>query len=100
MKTFKHETIIVKKDGWKFLRNLDRVSRGFTALSNDSLDKIWDRTTVKNGGANPKEYPINDDEIRIDPDMFGIPWDDVKKSCYLNDLEWRRDGFLLEGINI
>ena len=100
MKAFEHETIIVTKDGWKFLRNLNRTTQGYSELTDEQLDRIWDNTTIKNNGANPKTHPISENEIRIDDYMFSIKWDKIKEIIYKNNLEWRKDGFMLTGIDI
>ena len=96
MREFKHETIIIEKEGWEFLKNLSRTSKGFKALSQEQLDKSWDRDDFKNGGG--KKYPIADNEIRIDPDSFAIRWDKVKQLLKDNGFNQRQDGYEVEGI--
>lgn len=96
----KHETIIIKKEAWKFLRNLDRTTRGYSELSDEALERSWSKFIMRNGGANSITHPIGDDEIRIDKGSFGISWNRVISVCYENDFEWRKDGYMMTEINL
>lgn len=99
VKEFKHETLIVKKEGWRFLQNYYRTSRGFQELKDEWLEKMWERA-FKNGGANPKTHPISEDEIRIERDSFLMKIEEVKLLLSKNGFSYRQDGFIQEGMNI
>lgn len=40
---FSHDSFLINKDGYFFLRNFSRKERGFEPLTIDKLEKIWDR---------------------------------------------------------
>ena len=96
MREFKHETIIIEKEGWEFIKNLSRTLGGFKPLSQEQLDRIWKRDDFKNGAG--KKYPITENEIRINPDSFGIRWDKVKALLKENGFKIRQDGYEIEGV--
>ena len=100
MRKFKHETIIVERSGWEFLRNKERVDRGYTPLTQEHLDKVWNRCCFKNGGANPQTHPIADNEIRIDRDSFSIKWEAIKSLLESNGFKHRQDGYEVEGMHL
>lgn len=100
MKQFKHETIIINKETWKFLHNYHRTSQGFSELKDESLERIWGKHQWRNKGANSKTHPITEDEIRIDKDSFSIPWKTIKSLIVDNGFDYREDGFIAEGIHI
>lgn len=97
MKEFKHETIIIEKKGWQFLRQQNRINAGCTPLSQEQLEKAWDRIKYRNSGANPDTHPIAENEIRISPDSFGMRWDNVKFLLKENGFKQRQDGYEIEG---
>lgn len=97
MREFKHETIIIEKEGWEFLKNQSRTLKGFEPLSQEQLDKIWKREyEFRNGGG--EKYPISENEIRIEPDSFALRWDKVKQLLKDNGFKQRQDGYVVEGI--
>lgn len=98
MREFKHETIIIEKDAWQFLKNKSVTERGFKPLSQEQLDRIWSRDDFKNEAG--KKYPITDNEIRISPNTFAIRWDRVKSSLEENGFKYRQDGYEIEGISL
>jgi hypothetical protein len=98
MKEYRHETIIIDRKGWEFLRNTNRTLQGFKALSQEQLDKVWNSNRYRNNGANPKTHPIAENEIRICPDSFSIKWDKVKKLLNDNGFKQRQDGYEIDGI--
>ena len=100
MRNFKSETIIIKKDTWKVVRNYDRTRQGFSELSDDALEKSWSKLQWRNGGANPMIYPIANDEIRISKDSFTMSMDTIKSLLTSNGFDYRVDGFIVEGIDI
>ena len=100
MKKFANETIIIHKNGWKFMWNTEREKHGFAALSNEQLERIWSKIVSKNRGANPATHPISNDEIRIDKDTFNMKWEDVKETLSNNGHAVRDDGFVAEGYNM
>ena len=99
MKTFNHETIIIGKTAWKFMRNMERKKNGFKLLTNEQLDKLWLKIQdFRNIGANPATHPIKKNEIRIDKDSFNMKWNDVKQVLIDNGFKYREDGFVVEGM--
>lgn len=100
MRQYTLETIIIKKDAWAYLRNLDRTTRGYSELSEEQLERSWNRIPYRNNGANPDTHPIADDEIRIDKGHFGFPLERVKEIIREQQFEWRRDGYTINGINL
>lgn len=100
MKKFESNTIIINKETWKFLRNYDRTSQGFSELSEESLERIWGKILFRNGGANSKIHPIADEEIRINRDTFTVPWSAIGEFIADNGFTYREDGFVEVGINI
>ena len=99
MKTFKDETIIISKEAWLFLQKYNRTSRGYPEHSAKWLERLWN-DGFRNAGANPKTHPINDNEIRIYRDCFGISWDKIKTVLIDNGFSYRDDGYIIEGISI
>lgn len=97
MKKFEHETIIITKNAWKFMRNFERELHGFNPISNEQLDKIWGKITLRNGGANPKDFPIAENEIRVDKDTFNCKWENVKVTLSESGFDYRKDGFTETG---
>ena len=100
MKKFSNDTIIVNKETWKFLKNYNRTSQGFSEMSDESLERFWNRLQWRNGGANSKTHPIAEDEIRIDRDTFSIRWDTIREFITDNGFAYREDGYIVVGINI
>lgn len=98
MREYKHETIIIDRKGWEFLRNISRTLRGFNPLSQEQLDKIWNSNQYRNNGANLTTHPIAENEIRISPDSFSMQWDKVKKLLNDNGFKQRQDGYVIEGV--
>ena len=82
MKEFKHETIIITKEAWKFLQNHYRLSRGFSKMKDEWLESMW-KKAFKNGGANPKTHPVSKNEIRIEHGSFLMKIDDIQIHCFL-----------------
>lgn len=99
MREFKHETLIIDKEGWKFLQNYYRTKRGFSEAKDEWLEKMWKRA-FKNGGANPKTHPIAENEIRIEQDSFLMKIEKVKSLLKENGFNYRQDGFIQEGMNL
>jgi hypothetical protein len=99
MKEFKHETMVITKEAWKFLENHYRTSRGFSEAKEEWLEKQWNRA-FKNGGANPATHPIAENEIRVEHGSFLMSLDDIKSTLKSNGFEYRQDGFIMEGFNI
>ena len=99
MKEFKHETIIVTKEAWKFLENNYRESGGFPHASEKWLEKLW-KGAFRNLGANPKTHPIKKNEMRIEHGSFLMSIDKIKKLLTEKGFEYRQDGFVAEGINV
>ena len=62
MREFKHETVIITKDAWKFLQDYDRESRGYQKVNPEWLERCWQRA-FRNEGANPQTHPIAAEEI-------------------------------------
>lgn len=94
----KLETIVIEKEGWEFLTNYSRTSRGFAPLAQAQLDRVWSRDNFKNGAG--KKYPIADNEIRIDPDTFAIKWEKVKTLLAENGYKQRQDGYMVDTISL
>lgn len=97
---FKHETIIITKEAWCFLRNENRKKAGCVSLNEEQLEKCWARIRYRNHGANSEKYPIADNEIRIDCDSFNFRLEQVKEMLTANGYTFRQDGFIVEGIYI
>ena len=98
MKNFTSETIIVSKEAWKYLWNVERQRDGRAPISDDRLNAIWDRISFHNGGANPATHPIGKNEHRVDRDTFAISIPSVKSILDEKGFEYRQDGFVVEGI--
>jgi hypothetical protein len=99
MKEFKHETMVITKDAWKFLENNYRTSRGFSEAKDEWLEKMWNRA-FRNCGANPATHPIGENEIRIEHGSFLMRIDEIKILLTDNGFGYRQDGFIQEGINL
>ena len=97
MTEFKHETIIIEKEGWQFLRQQNRINAGCTLLSQEQLENAWNKMKYRNNGANPNTHPISENEVRISPDSFGMRWNNVKLLLKDNGFDYREDGFVIEG---
>ena len=98
MKEVKLETIVISKNAWKFLRNKNRTMRGFTVLTDEQLEKSWNKICMKNLGANPKTHPIEDNEIRISRDCVSIKFEIIKSMLKDEGFGYREDGFIQEAI--
>lgn len=103
MKEFKTKTIIITKEGWKFLKNYDRSIRNYSKHSEEWLEKMWhqiERNGFKNDGANSKEYPIASNEIRVDNDSFNMSLDIAKNVLVANGFNYREDGYTIKGFGL
>lgn len=97
MRKATRESIIIQKEAWKFLWNLERQMGGFKPLTDDQLDRLWLRIEdFRNRGANPATHPLREGEIRIDRDSFGMKFDDVKSALVAEGFTYRDDGFTAE----
>ena len=99
MKTreYKNETLIITGEAWKFLTRHSAASRGFKNLTDERLDRLWDKHDFRNGGASRKTNPISDNEVRISRDSFAIKWDGIKQLLEDNGFSYRDDGFCENG---
>ena len=97
MKQFKHETIIISKEAWEFMKNFEREVHGYRIFNREWLDKLWSRMYCRNGGANPATHPIKEDEVRVDRDSFNIRFENVKSELTAHGFNYRSDGFVAEG---
>lgn len=98
MREVKLETIIISKEAWKYLRNKNRITKGFAALIDEQLEKAWSKIRWRNGGASNETYPIKENEVRIERDTFSIRWDSIKDTLKDNCFDYRIDGFIQEAI--
>ena len=90
MKEFKHETMVITKEAWKFLRNADRVKGGYSELKDEQLEKVWSKT-----------HPIAENEIRVENDSWNtFRIEEAKQKLTENGFAYRQDGFVAEGINL
>lgn len=99
MSNFKHETIILTKEAYRFAKDFERAEHGRKPLSETFFQHIWTQG-FRNGGANPATHPIGENEIRVDRDSFGFSLARVKSALAANGFEWREDGFIQEGFYI
>ena len=99
MREFKHETVVIEKDAWKFLENYYRISQGYSEAKDEWLEKIWKRK-FRNGGANPKTHPISENEVRVEHSDYLMGLDKIKSLLKDNGFDYRQDGFIQEGINV
>lgn len=101
MKQYKYSTVIIPKEGWKYLlqRAFSQGGGGRT-LPEESIERAWKRIASKNGGASPTKNPIAEDEIRVDMDTFGLNTELIKKLLDEQGISWREDGFITEGIYV
>lgn len=101
MRELKHETIIVSKETYFFLRNHTRKIGGYSELSDESLERLWNRMeSARNIGANSQTHPIDKNEVRIDRDSFGLPLNTMKTLINDNGFTYREDGYIVESIYI
>ena len=99
MKEFKHETMVITKEAWKFLRNADRAKGGYSALTDEQLEKVWGKIAFRNGGAWSKTHPIAENEIRVENDTWNtFRIEEAKQKLTENGFDYRQDGFVAEGI--
>ena len=98
MKEVKLETIIINKEAWKFLRNKNRTTQGFIALTDEQLEKAWNKMRFRNQGASNQTYPINENEVRLTRDSFSLRWDNIKDMLNDEGFGYREDGFVQEAI--
>lgn len=100
MASYTHETIVITKEAWKFLRNFNRKIGGFRPVTDEMHERTWSKLN-RNYCANPVSHPIGDDEIRIYPGCFEkIAWDEVKDMLIEGGLGYRDDGFRAKGMYI
>lgn len=99
MREFKNETIIITKEAWCFLKNENRKKAGCAPLNEEQLEKCWGRM-YRNNGANYEQYPIADNEIRIERDSFNFRLEQVIEMLTENGYTFRQDGFIAEGIYV
>lgn len=98
MKEVKLETIIINKEAWKFLRNKNRTTQGFIALTDEQLEKAWNKMRFRNQSASNQTYPINENEVRLTRDSFSLRWDNIKDMLNDEGFGYREDGFVQEAI--
>lgn len=98
MNEFRHETIIINKETWKFLWNYERKIGGCSELTDESLEIVWGYYVNRNHGANSKTYLIAEDEVRIHKDTFGIPLNTIKALIIDNGFSYREDEFIVKGL--
>lgn len=94
-----YSTIIISFEAWKFLRNEDRQKANVPLLSDELLQKSWNRMKYRNQGAG-KDYPISDNEIRIYKDSTLFDMETVKRKLIENGFTYREDGFILDCIEL
>lgn len=100
MREFRHETLIITKEAWKFLKNHSRTSKGYSELEEEKLEKIWqriDKEGFRNDGAPSKKYPITMNEMRINPDTFAFKWGTLKQILQDKGYGYREDGYIIDG---
>ena len=109
VKEFKVKTLVLKKEAWFALRNYERMKNKYHVIPHEAMERMFNRSTMRNLGANSKTHPIADDEIRIIPSEYEMPVDEVMFFLeVLNGLAkeagkgpvFRDDGFEQEGINL
>lgn len=102
MKQYKYSTVIIPKEGWKYLlqRAFSQGGGGRT-LPEESIERAWNRAqNNRNGGASPIKNPIAENEIRVDIDTFGLSAELIKKLLDEQGIAWRDDGYIAEGIYV
>ena len=97
IKEFKHETIIITKEAFFYLKAENRKKAQCSPLSEEQLEKAWERIRYKNRGASMEKHPITDNELRISPDCFNFRFDQIKEMLTANGFTFRQDGFIEEG---
>ncbi len=101
MANYTHETIIITKEAWKFLRNLDRKIGNFRPVTDEMHERTWSNLISRNYCANPASHPISDNEVRIHPNSFErIAWDEMKNTLIEGGFGYRDDGFVAKGMYI
>ena len=101
MKEFEHETMVITKEAWKFLRNADRVKGGYAKLKDEQLEKVWNGIVFRNCGAWSKTHPIAENEIRVERDSWStLRFAEAKHLLAENGFEYRQDGFVAKGMTI
>ena len=96
---FTSETIILTKEAWVVAKNFDRTQRGYKRLSDTFIQCVWEQK-FRNGGANPANYPIAENEIRVDCDTFYLDLEQIKAMLFNAGFTWREDGYIEEGFYI
>lgn len=94
-----YSTIIISFEAWKFLRNEDRRKANVPLLSDELLQKSWNRMKFRNQGAG-SSYPISENEIRIYKDSTLFDLESVKDMLIKNGFTFREDGFILDCIEL
>lgn len=93
MKEFESETIVVKKDAWMFLWNYERILKGYKEVTEEQLNRIWNKIPFLNGDASKDKFPILENEIRIDKNNFGFEMEKIKDVLTQNGFDFREDGY-------
>lgn len=102
MKQYRCDTVIITKEGWKYLlqRAFAQGSRGKN-LPEESMERAWNRKqNNRNGGASPIKNPIAENEIRVNIYDFGLSVERVKELLDEQGMTWREDGFITEDISV
>lgn len=98
MASYTHETIIITKEAWKFLRILNRKIGNFRPVTDEMHERTW-LNLNRNYCANPASHPIEDNEVRIYPGYFDkIAWGEVKSMLIDGGFGYRDDGFRAKGM--
>lgn len=95
---FTTDTIIVTKEGWELLTNKRCVQRGFNSKTEETLERLYNRISIKNGAGD--EYPTAVNEIRIDKLSIGFTIKEIKKILEENNLPYRQDGYKARMLNL
>lgn len=88
MKEFIHDTILIDKESYFYLRNNFRVAKGFKPLSIEALERIWKRLTYGNDDT---------EHYRIDIDTFGYRLETIKILLIDNGYDFIDDGIKNHG---
>ena len=96
----KLETIIINKEAWKVLKQLNREKVNCRLLTEEELEKCWNRLRFRNNGASDKDYPRAEDEFRMTRDSFSFSLETAKILLETFGFEYRTDGFVLEAIEV
>lgn len=88
VRTFKHDSLLVNKESYCYIKQYNRKRRGYGPLSEESLDRLWKRIHCKEQ---------NETLARIDKDTFSISMEQVKELLTSAGLTYIDDGKKVEG---